>query len=77
MKKKQNNATVEKAKKTAFMDNTTEKSKTEPIENPDSNPPAHGVVPFEAVNFIDTTGPVWAYSRFTPEDLQNYHQGTL
>ncbi|HSK14422.1 MAG TPA: hypothetical protein VK907_14475, partial [Phnomibacter sp.] len=34
-------------------------------------------VPYEQTHFVDTSGPVWNYSRFTPEDLQNYHQGTL
>ena len=32
---------------------------------------------YEEIHFVDTTKVVWNYSRFTPEDLQNYHQGTL
>jgi 1,4-alpha-glucan branching enzyme len=32
---------------------------------------------YEDLHFVDTSKPVWNYSRFTPEDLQNYHQGTL
>ena len=35
------------------------------------------VQPYEELHFVDSTGPVWNYSRFTPEDLQNLHQGTL
>lgn len=34
-------------------------------------------LPYEQLHFVDTTKPVWNYSRFSPEDLQNYHQGTL
>ena len=33
--------------------------------------------PYETIHFVDSSGPVWNYSRFTPEDLQNLHQGTL
>ncbi len=32
---------------------------------------------YEDQHFVDSTKPVWNYSRFTPEDLQNLHQGTL
>ena len=32
---------------------------------------------YEDQHFVDTTSSVWNYSRFTPEDLQNLHQGTL
>lgn len=32
---------------------------------------------YEDLHFVDSTKPVWNYSRFTPEDLQNLHQGTL
>ena len=32
---------------------------------------------YEDQNFVDSTKPVWNYSRFTPEDLQNLHEGTL
>lgn len=39
--------------------------------------PAAPFVPYEEQHFVDTSGPVWNYSRFTPEDLANYHQGTL
>jgi len=77
MKKKQNNSADEKAKMPTTNDDTTVINKIEIMENTDANPPANEVVPFEAANFIDTTTAVWAYSRFTPEDLQNYHQGTL
>ena len=34
-------------------------------------------LPYEQIHFVDTEQAVWNYSRFTPEDLQNYHQGTL
>ncbi len=34
-------------------------------------------IPYEQTHFVDTSGPVWNYSRFTPEDLKNYHSGTL
>ncbi len=34
-------------------------------------------LPYEEIHFVDTTKPVWNYSRFTPEDLQNLHEGTL
>jgi 1,4-alpha-glucan branching enzyme len=32
---------------------------------------------YEEIHFVDSARPVWTYSRFTPEDLQNYHQGSL
>ncbi len=32
---------------------------------------------YEDIHFIDRAKPVWSYSRFTPEDIQNFHQGTL
>jgi 1,4-alpha-glucan branching enzyme len=32
---------------------------------------------YEDQHFVDTSRSVWNYSRFTPEDLQNLHQGTL
>lgn len=32
---------------------------------------------YEDLHFVDSTKAVWNYSRFTPEDLQNLHQGTL
>jgi 1,4-alpha-glucan branching enzyme len=46
-----------------------------PQEHLVAMPASH--IPYEQMHFVDTTQPVWNYSRFTPEDLQNYHQGTL
>lgn len=32
---------------------------------------------YEDIYFVDSNKPVWNYSRFTPEDIRHYHQGTL
>ena len=32
--------------------------------------------PYEAVNFVDTSKPVWNYSLLTDEDIRNFQQGT-
>ena len=34
-------------------------------------------VKYEDVNFVDSTKPVWNYSFFTDEDIQNFKSGTL
>src|SRR6476660_5764431 len=31
---------------------------------------------YEDVHFVDSTRPVWNYSRFTEEDIQNFQRGT-
>ncbi len=31
---------------------------------------------YEDVHFVDSTGPVWNYSRFSDEDIRNFQQGT-
>lgn len=51
------------------------KKKLDEVTHSVAAPVAH--IPYEHIHFVDTTGSVWNYSRFTPEDLQNYHQGTL
>src|ERR1700710_1677837 len=38
---------------------------------------AHDNLPkYEEVNFVDSTKPVWNYSLFTNEDLENFRKGT-
>lgn len=34
-------------------------------------------IPYEQLHFVNTKQAVWNYSRFTPEDLENLHNGTL
>ena len=34
------------------------------------------IVPYEHINFVDTSKPVWNYSLFTSEDISNYQNGT-
>lgn len=33
-------------------------------------------IPYEEINFVDTTKPVWNYSFFTEEDIKNFKNGT-
>jgi len=33
-------------------------------------------IPYEEINFVDTTKPVWNYSLFNEEDLENFRNGT-
>ena len=33
-------------------------------------------IPYEEVNFVDSTKPVWNYSLFNEEDIRNFQQGT-
>jgi 1,4-alpha-glucan branching enzyme len=43
-----------------------------------SNPETPAVhARYEDLHFVDITRPVWNYSRFTPEDLDNLHRGSL
>ena len=38
---------------------------------------AKPVLKYEEVHFVDSTKPVWNYSRFTEEDITNFKNGTL
>ncbi|WP_315814344.1 hypothetical protein [Paraflavitalea speifideaquila] len=31
---------------------------------------------YEDIHFVDSTRPVWNYSLFTEEDIENFQQGT-
>ena len=33
--------------------------------------------PYESIHFVDTENPVWNYSLFTQEDIDNFQLGTL
>lgn len=37
----------------------------------------HSPKPYEEVHFVETSGPVWNYSIFTEEAINNFQQGTL
>ena len=47
--------------------------KEEVQKSPNANLPPKR---YEEIHFVDSTKPVWNYSRFTDEDIRNFQQGT-
>ncbi|HEY0677779.1 MAG TPA: 1,4-alpha-glucan branching protein GlgB [Chitinophagaceae bacterium] len=54
------------------------RGKKEQTEGPDLNPEqTAGLTRYEDFHFVDTTKPVWNYSRFEGDDIANFQNGTL
>ncbi len=75
VKKPGDGKTVAPIKKAAKA--TDVKASKQTIKKATVPPLSSAIVKYEDINFIDSTKPAWTYSRFTPEDIQNYQQGTL
>lgn len=65
------------------MSDRSKKNKALAADNPASEKPAipaadtrNEIQQYEAINFIDTTKPVWNYSLLTDADIRNYQAGT-
>ncbi len=51
-------------------------NKKQKENTPSEKNPAKSTPKYEEIHFVDSTKPVWNYSLFTEDDIENFRNGT-